>query len=197
MDTVIQRINNLSEYVDSADKRLQDQITSNYNDIQTLREQMDTVIQRTNNLSEIISGMSATISTHTQQINEINDFLTNRLEDYTKVIIKNETMILRIVVKQTAETLKELIVNSIDGLQLITAINEWVQSSGTQTAGIGENRYNLYMYDDSSDIATMWYAYTATGAIPTTVDGTPAFNTPEFGGWGGGRSAGGGAGRGR
>ena len=184
-----------SNYVDQADKRLQEQITSNYNDIQTLREQMDTVIQRINNLSEIVSGISATISTHTKQINEINDFLTNRLEDYTNVLIDNKLLIIKTVIEQNSETMKNFIVNSIDGLQILNAINEWVQSSGTQTTGIGENRYNLYLYSASNNIATMWYAYTATGAIPTTVTGNPAFNTSTFGGFGGGETHGGGAGR--
>lgn len=189
---VIQFGNN---YVDQADKRLQDQITSNYNDIQTLREQMDTVIKRINNLSEIVSGMSATISTHTKQINDINDFLNNRLEDYTKTIIENETAILRDVVEQTTETLKDLIVNSIDGYKLVQAINEWVTSNGTTTSTINANRYNLYIYKATTGTATMIYPYTAFGAIPTTVTGEPAFNTSTFGGFGGGGFHGGGVGR--
>lgn len=172
-----------SNYVDQADKRLQ--------------EQIDTVNQRINNLSEIVSGMSATISTHTKQINDINDFLTNRLEDYTKTIIANETMILRIVVEQTTETLKGLIVNSIDGYKLLQAINEWVTSNGTKTSGINSNKYSLYIYEATNNTATMIYPYTAFGAIPTTVTGEPAFNTSTFGGFGGGESHGGGAGRDR
>ena len=141
-----------------------------------------------------MSGISATISTHTKQINEINDFLTNRLEDYTKTIIENETMILRDVVAKTTKTLKDLIVNSIDGYKLLQAINEWVTSNGTTTSGINSNRYSLYIYEATNNTATMIYPYTAFGAIPTTVTGKPAFNTSTFGGFGGGGFHGGGAG---
>lgn len=135
-----------SNYVDQADKRLQEQITSNYNDIQTLREQMDTVIQRINNLSEIVSGINQLVSDLTNKVNGNTAAIKNINNTINNVIIPELSN--KVDASKYDWLCKEfvtLVSNTINAKQLINALNNVLKYLGSYAAGSGNHIRTMFL----------------------------------------------------